>query len=69
MPKRPQPSSPWCLGADPLPTDMHLLITQIHAYAEARRNIASLHRETCTCPGCVVRKYDQVRHGLTRRAA
>lgn len=68
MVKEPEPPNPWCLGDDPLPADTRLLITQVKAYAQARRNDAARHFQPCTCLGCKIRKYHQARSQFTRRA-
>lgn len=68
MPKNTEPPNPWCMGDGPLPDDERLLVTQIKAYAAARRNEARYHQGPCSCLGCVVRRRNQIRSGSTRRA-
>ena len=59
------PLGPHCLD-DPMPDDVDILVKQIQTFAMVRRNEAVLHPTRCSCTGCYVSNYDNLRRTKQR---
>jgi hypothetical protein len=59
------PLGPHCLD-DTLPDSADILVKQIQTFAHIRRNEAALHPSRCSCTGCYVSNYDELRRTARR---